>query len=147
MQFALEKVCADLFSETIPILEKHYLEIAHYQDIELNPDWDFYLSAPQVRVYTVRKDRELIGYGVFFLGPNRHYKQSIQAAQDILFVHPAYRFGRIGYRLIAFCDEQAKAEGAQAIYHHVKAAHDFGPLLRRQGYEMVDVIYARRLDG
>ena len=97
-------------------------------------------------MYTVRKDRELIGYGVFFLGPNRHYKQSIQAAQDILFVHPAYRFGRIGYRLIAFCDEQAKAEGAQAIYHHVKAAHDFGPLLKRLGYETVDLIYARRLD-
>ena len=136
----------DVLDEIKPLLEMHWREIAHYQDIELAPDWEFYLSVPSVRVYTVRQDRELIGYGVFFLGPNRHYKHSIQAVQDILFVHPAYRFGRIGYRLIAFCDEQAKAEGAQAIYHHVKAAHDFGPLLKRLGYETVDLIYARRLD-
>jgi GNAT superfamily N-acetyltransferase len=136
----------DVIEEIKPLLALHWREIAHYQDIALDPDWEFYRRAPAVRVYTARLDGELIGYGVFFLAPNRHYKQSIQAVQDILFLHPDHRGGRTGYRLIKFCDEQAKAEGAQAIYHHVKSAHDFGPLLGALGYELVDLIYAKRLD-
>ena len=145
MIFQRESV-TKVIDEIKPLLEMHWREIAHYQDIELNPDWEFYLSVPSVRVYTARMDGELIGYGVFFIGPNRHYKQSVQAVQDILFVHPSHRGGRTGYKLLAFCDSEAKAEGAQAIYHHVKAVHDFGPLLKRLGYETVDLIYARRLD-
>ena len=143
--FAREQV-SDVIEEIKPLLSLHWREIAHYQDIELDPDWDFYRRNPAIRVFTARVDNALIGYGVFFIGPNRHYKQSIQAVQDILFVHPDYRGGMVGYRLIRFCDEQLKSEGAQAVYHHVKAAHDFGPMLVRQGYEVVDVVHAKRLD-
>ena len=145
IQFAQEPV-QDVMDEIKPLLEMHWREIAHYQDIELNPDWEFYQTNPAVRVFTARDNGILIGYGVFFIGPNRHYKQSIQAVQDILFIHPKYRGGRTGYRLITFCDEQARAEGAQVIYHHTKIEHDFGALLEHIGYERVDFIYGHRLD-
>lgn len=136
----------DVIEEIKPLLRLHWQEVAHYLDIELDPDWDFYLTSPSVRVFTARDDGQLIGYGVFFIGPNRHYKQSIQAVQDILFLHPEYRGGRTGYKLIKFCDEEARKEGAQVIYHHTKARHDFGPLLGHLGYELVDFIYGHRLD-
>ena len=137
---------AQVLDEIKPLLLKHWEEIAHFKDVPLDPDWDFYQKSPAVRVFTARNEGQLIGYGVFFVAPNKHYKQSIQAVQDILFLLPEYRGGRNGYRLIKFCDEQLKAEGAQAIYHHVKTAHDFGPLLTALGYELVDLIYAKRLD-
>lgn len=143
--FARETV-AQVLEEIKPLLSMHWREIAHYQDIGLDPDWDFYIQAKTIRVFTARIDGVLIGYGVFFIGPNKHYRQSIQAVQDILFLHPDYRGGRTGMRFIRFCDEQLKADGAQVVYHHVKAAHDFGPLLKSIGYECVDVIYANRLD-
>lgn len=133
--------------EIEPLLERHWREIAHYQDIALDPDWDFYLRNPAVRVFTARDEGRLIAYGVFFVGPNRHYRRSVQAVQDIFFVAPERR-GMVGYRLLRFCDSELKAEGAQAVYHHVKCAHAmvFAPLLGKLGYEPVDLIYARRLD-
>ncbi len=131
-----------------PLLEKHYKEIAHYSDIELDPDYDAYVkmeSMGAVRVFTARDDAGiLVGYAIFFVRYNIHYKKSLQAHQDILFVDPARR--GIGAKLIQWSDEQLRAEGVQAVYHHVKSAHNFGPLLERIGYQLVDLIYARRLD-
>lgn len=143
--YARESV-ADVAAEIQPLLEAHWREIAHYQDIALKPDWDFYRQAKTVRVYTARADGTLIGYGVFFVSHNKHYMGSLQAVQDILFVAPEYRGRTVGPRLIRFCEDMLREEGAQCVYHHVKVAHDFGPLLRAMGYEEVDTIWAKRLD-
>ena len=45
---------SDVMSEIKPILEMHWREIAHYQDIPLLPDWETYRTSPSVRVFTVR---------------------------------------------------------------------------------------------
>ena len=136
----------DVRHEIAPLLELHWFEIAHYSDITLDPDWTFYESSPAVRVFTARDDGRLVGYAVFFVSTNKHYRQSLQAVQDILFLLPEYRSRTVGPRLIIYADEELQAEGVQVVYQHVKAAHDFGPLLTRIGYERVDTIYARRLD-
>lgn len=136
-----------ILEEVKPLLALHWKEIAHYQDILLEPDWNSYAKCEEqgfLRVYTARKDGNLIGYGVYFVRYNLHYKSSLQASQDILFVHPDHR--GIGARFIHWCDTQLQAEGVQAVYHHVKQAHNFGPLLERMGYQLVDLIYAKRLD-
>jgi len=101
-------------------------------------------GAPVVRDKVTRAGA-LVGYALFFVRSNPHYKSSVQAVQDVIYVDPSMR-GGTGYRFIAWCDAQLAAEGVQAVYHHVKAAHDFGRLLERQGYELVDLIYAKRLD-
>lgn len=137
-----------LFEELAPLLQKHYEEIAHFKDIVLDPDWDQYDKLEQVgalRVYTAR-DHEgvLIGYSVYFIRHNLHYKNSRQAMQDILFIDPERR--GFGAKFILWCDKQLKEEGVQVTYHHVKSKHNFGPMLERIGYELVDLIYARRLD-
>lgn len=133
--------------EALPLLDLHYKEIAHYLDIPLKPNFEGYFNAEDsgaLRVFTARKEGKLIGYAIFFLKHNLHYSSSLQAAQDILFLHPGHR--GTGGRFIKWCDTQLQAEGVQAVYHHVKAAHNFGPLLERMGYSLVDHIYARRLD-
>ena len=145
IKYACESV-QNVEQEIRPLLAAHWREIAHYQDIPLVPDWDFYLRAQTVRVYTARDDGRLIGYGVFFVSHNRHYMTSVQGVQDILFILPEYRGRTVGPRLIRFCEEQVKAERAQCVYHHVKCANDFGPLLRAMGYEEVETIWAKRLD-
>ena len=98
--------------------------------------------------FTARdEDGKLAGYCVFIVRTNPHYAQSLQAAQDVVYVAPWAR-GTTGQRLFAFCEEQLREQGVQAIYHHVKAKPglNFGPLLERRGYEAVDIIYAKRLD-
>lgn len=139
----------DLWAEITPLLEVHHREIAHYPDIPLDPDVERYNAAEDagmLRCYTARVGERLVGYATFFLNNNLHYKSSLQAAQDVIFVLPEYRCGRIGISLIKYCDAALRAEGVQATYQHVKAAHNFGPLLERMGYELVDLIYAKRLD-
>jgi hypothetical protein len=136
-----------VMDEIKPLLEKHWEEIAHFKDVPLDPDYEAYTNGEKmgrVRVFTVRAhEGNLVGYAVFYTG-NLHYKSTKTAAQDILFVLPEHR-GLTGYRFIEYCDNQLRNEGFQVVYQHVKVAHDFGPLLRRIGYEAVDTLYARRL--
>lgn len=133
-----------IWDEIYPLLVQHKDEIAHHKDIPLDPDKDFYMKAcalGMVRVFTAREDAKLIGYAIFFVKPDFHYQQ-LTAQQDIIFIQKDKRgFGR---KFIEWCDEQLKAEGVRFVSHHVKKAHDFSPLLRRIGYELVDLIYVRR---
>lgn len=156
VRFGREQLSPALWDESFALLVRHWREVAHYQDIQLNPDRQRYAVAESnggLRVFTARRAEPcgvgtiwpLIGYALFFVGPNPHYAQSVQAVQDVLYLDPSAR-GRTSLQFIEFCDDALRAEGVQAVYHHSKVAHDFGRLLEHIGYEKVDVIYARRLD-
>lgn len=153
MRFQRETLTHSLYEEMKPLLEKHFHEIAHYQDIPLDPAIDQYLMLEKcgaLRVYTCRalvdKIETLVGYCLFFVKANLHYKTSLQAAQDILFVHPSFRNIGFGEKFLSYCDDELQKERVQVVYHHVKQAHNFGPLLEKLGYALVDLIYGRRLD-
>jgi GNAT superfamily N-acetyltransferase len=132
-----------------PLLRRHWQEIAHHLDIPYAPQWATYEVLEKVgklRIYTARLDGKLIGYCVFVVSHNIHYGTSLEANEDVLFVAPEQRKGRVGIKLIEFCDMALKFEGVQLVKRHVKLAHNFGPLLERLGYEPIDQIYGRRLD-
>lgn len=130
----------------MPLIKRHYDEIAHFKDIPLEPDVELYQQLEDTgltRVFTVRKSNALIGYSLFFVRPNPHYRSSIQAVQDVIFIDKQHR--GIGRKFIAWCDERLKYEGVQVAYHHVKNNHNFGPMLERDGYELIDLVYGKRL--
>lgn len=147
MQFQREQGFM-LFAEMKPLLEKHYHEISHFKDIEFDPDWEQYALNEingNLRAFTARdENKKLIGYSIYFVRNNLHYRKSKQAVQDVLYIDPDHR--GTGGKFILWCDEQLRSENVQVVYHHVKVAHDFGKLLEKFGYEFVDKIYARRLD-
>lgn len=149
IRYARETV-ATVIDEIQPLLRAHWAEIAQYPDIPLSPDFDCYkhLEAHgQLRIYTARHSSyALIGYAIYTVSPALHYSNSIQAKQDVLFLQPEHRAGRIGWKLIAFADELLRQDGVQVVYQHVKTDHDFGPLLERIGYRFCDKLYSRRLD-
>lgn len=141
---------ADFIDEAEPILRRHWREVAHYTDIPLNVDRSNYErieQADMLRIFTARLGRTLIGYAVFLISPNAHYRYSIQAKQDVIYIAPEHRGRLAGYRLIKFADEMLRAEGAQVVYQHVKLSHPaLGRILERIGYAPIETIYARRLD-
>lgn len=144
-----EERVSGIWAELEPLLEAHWAEIARYQDIKLDPDVEAYerLEAEgKVRCYTARDGGALIGYAVFFVRGNLHYRNSLQAIQDVLFVLPQHRAGLAGVRLIKVAEERLKALGVQVVYHHAKRTNRVGELLERLGYELVDGLYAKRLD-
>ena len=151
--YGIEILDNALIEAANPLLQKHWREIAHYPDIPLDVDWDGYMDLQNrecILFFTARMkiDGSLAGYYVVITPPrNLHYKTSKQALNDVLFVDPDLRKFGIGLELIDFGDRHLAGLGYQVIHQHVKAAHDFGPMLeRRLGYELVDKIYARRLD-
>lgn len=132
-----------------PLLEAHYREIAHYQDIPLEVDWARYEHAEalgSLRAYIARIDGQLVGYMSLVVNFNGHYRSSLQAVQDVLFIEPRWRGGWLAYRLLHFAHLSLLAEGVQVIYQHLKAKHDHSRLFVKIGYELVDLILAKRLD-
>ena len=140
--------------EVMPLLEKHWAEVAHYKDIPLDVDLDLYEEIERagiLRIYTARINspgmaghKQLIGYLAAMVRTNGHYKRSLQATQDVLFVDPAWR--GCGGELIRHAEEELRLEGVQVLYQHVKAASTAGRLMEHIGYELVDLLYAKRLD-
>lgn len=147
--FQREQLTESMVSEVMPLLEQHWREIAHDLTIPLSVDWERYFmmqANDAFRVFTVRRSGELIGYAAFFVHPNMHYSTSLQAVQDVIFIREDMRRGSLGSRLIRFAEEELKREGVQLVLHHIKAKHNWGALLERMGYTLVDLIYAKRIN-
>jgi hypothetical protein len=145
MKYALERI-KDVIDELEPLIQAHYKEIAKYQDIPLKPDWKSYESLDELgllRIFTLREEGELIGYAVFMVRPHLHYMTCLTAFQDILFIKSDKR-GK-GLKFILWCDNQLKGMGINLIVQHVKSEHNFGPALERIGYELMDLIYTKRI--
>lgn len=148
MRYAQETF-EDIIDEIQPLFLEHYDEIAKYKDIPLNPDMGAYKAMDRLgilKIFTCRSevmDNKLVGYGIYLVKNHLHYQSCLVAQQDILFISKQYR-GQ-GMKFIRWCDEQLKAIGCDLTVQHVKATHNFGPMLERIGYELMDLIYTRRL--
>lgn len=158
--FARETLTDEVFTEALPLLQAHFREVGHFQDIPLDVDRGMYYTAQEngaVRCFTAREARPnpvagptkglwfLVGYALFFVRSNPHYSGSVQAVEDVIYLDPIVR-GGTGAKFIRWQDEQLAGEGIQVVMRHVKEAHDYGKLLERQGYEPVDRLFAKRLD-
>ena len=136
-----------IWDDLVPLLDKHYAELAPYKDVPLDPDKDFYLKADElgmIRVYAAREAGVLVGYAVYGVRRDVHYKSLKKAEQGLLFVAPERR-GRFGLKFIRWCEEQLKGEGVNLIVCHAKIHRDFGGVFAHLGYTPTDQIYARRL--
>lgn len=143
------ELVSDLWGEVEPLLQEHWEEIAADKSIPLDPAKDQFQAmedAGMLHCYTVRDIYTLIGYVCFVVTPGLHYKGSLQAHQDVLFLTPEYRRGRVGLKLLQYAEQRLAALGVEVAFHHVKRTNQVGRLLERLGYHLVDEVYAKRLD-
>lgn len=128
--------------EMKPLWVKHWHEIAWRQDkIPLDPDLARYRVAEAhkgLRVYTARKESgELIGYALWFVQTLTHYKQTLGAINDVIYVEEAYR-GGVGARLIKFSETELKKLGVQTLSLHIKDILNWSPLAAVLGFERTE---------
>lgn len=145
--FQREDITHSLFNEALPLLREHYKEIARFQDIPLDVDIDQYVAldkAGVIRCYTARGEGELIGYSNYFVRAHPHFKSSIQALSDILYIAPSHR--GFGKSFLLWCEQQLRNEHIQEVYQSVTTQYEFGSLLERIGYIRIDSTYTKRLD-
>lgn len=131
------------------LLEQHYEELTLHKNImELAPDWDQYqrhMERGELFVLAAYFGSRLVGYSVFFLYKNIHYKNSIMAKNDVLFLSRPYRRGRMGINLIKRSEAGLKELGVSKVVWHVKCHSDFRPILHRLGYADEDVMVGKAL--
>lgn len=132
-----------------PMLEKHWEEIALYQDsIKLNPDYDKYYALEELSIlktFTARDDGKPVGYIVFIVDANLHYQDTVWAKMDILYIAPEYRNARVGMRLIQFAEDYLKDDGVDVVMLGTKSHKSFGRLLQFMGYSEVETYYGKRI--
>lgn len=149
--YAREEYSDALVAEFAPLLDKHWREVAHYEDLPLLPQWERYAQLAQagaLAIFTARRGGQLIGYSVHIVAPSLHYSVLI-AHEDILFLLPEHRGTLIGLKLIAFADEELRDLGCVLSFRHVKTreALDYSRMLtKRLDYEHIDHLLGRRLD-
>jgi|SRR5580692_3148420 GNAT superfamily N-acetyltransferase len=139
-----------VIGEIIPLLERHYEEIALHKEFPLMPDFDKYEhlhDGSKLAIVTAREDLKLIGYAVFFVVVNAHYQTMTVAANDIIFIDKPYRTGMTGIRLIAESEKHLRMLGVNRITWHVKPTLDWGKILERKGYAAEEVVWAKMLKG
>ena len=140
---------ADMEIELKTLTVRHWEEIAHNKElIKLDPDWEMYriLGAKGVIHFTsARKDGELVGYQVYSVMPHMHYKSSLTASSDVLYLAPEYRKGRTGIRLMQAAEKNLKALGVQRVLQNVKLSNDWGAILEMLGFTPFERIYSKLL--
>lgn len=142
-----EEYLADCLEEMKPLFDTHWDEIALHKDkIKLNPDYDKYLlldSMGMLHVMTARDDDKIIGYFVSFIQPHMHYQDHTFAINDILYIHPDYRKGSMGYKLFKNAEASLKEIGVHVLMIHAKVQHDFKPLMDKLGFDRIEYNYSK----
>lgn len=148
---AEEGYSAALVAEGSALFEAHYREIAWMQDkVPLDPDYGRYEAmarAGVVRIFTARRDGELIGYAVFIVNPHLHYQSTRWAMNDVLYVAPGSRGYRAGSKLLKHVESVLRADGVKVMGLHIKDSLNWGPLARLLGYERVESSWQKWIGG
>jgi GNAT superfamily N-acetyltransferase len=148
LKFALEKT-ADILTELQPLIHSHWEQVAlNKDDVQLAPDWDRYTYlelAGFLRVYTARKDNELIGYFAVAISKHLHYKNDTFAVCDVLYVAPKHRKGSTGYKLIKYVETELSKTDVKVLHINTKQHVPFDKLLHRMGYNPIETIHAKKL--
>ena len=135
--------------EAEPLLARHWREIALDQDVvPLDPDWPAYAqieAAGMLHITTARLEGALVGYVVYFLAPNLHYRSLKVAEADVFWLAPECRKGTAGIRLLKAAERNLKPLGVNKIVNKVKLHFDAGPVFERLGYTAIERVYAKTM--
>lgn len=142
----------DVRAEIEPMLRAHYEEIATDKDIKpLDIDWDRYYDMEDrgmVRILTARDHvGSLVGYFVTFIHRHLHYRQTVTALNDILYVDPEYRGGTTAYRLFKAAIDDVRNLGADILIIHMKVEYPFRDLLSGLGFHLTEENWELPLRG
>lgn len=149
--YSKELASPELEQEIRPLAARHNAEIGGIMDqLPVKPNLATYMAMEAhglLRLYTMRDEAGvLVGYCICAFIDHPQYQGHKFAAHEALYVEPAHRVGRNSIRLMDFCDQQLKADGAVFVTQHVMRALDYSPILLRMGYSLTETIYAKQLN-
>lgn len=144
-----QEFLATAYDDMQDLLRMHWAEIALNQDaIKLNPFVEQYEDAEKagiLRIFTARDGDDLVGYFALLVQPSLHYRDHLFANNDVIYLHPDYRKGMAGAKLIKFAVECLAQDGVSVVFINTKTHKPFDVLLKRLGFNHIENLYAKRL--
>lgn len=142
-----EEKLSDCLEEMKPMLQKHWEELANHKDIRpLDPDYQMYLAMNDmqiIRVFTVRSDEKLIGYSIWIVHNNLHYKTWIYAVSDIYWLEPEHRKTGVSFDFFFKTEDWLKTLGVKSITVQDKLTHKHNSFFNRLGYTAIEQNYEK----
>lgn len=136
----------EIIDEVDELLQLHYTELTHHKHVvKLKPMWHRYGALEEMGlfvVYTARDDARLIGYSAFFVNQHLHYEDLTIGINDVLFLHPEWRKGLTGIRLLKFSELELKKLGVHKVTWHCKD-NGLDVILKRLGYKHEEVVMGK----
>ena len=147
--FKYDVKAEQFLKEAEQLLQTHWEELALNKDrVKLNPDVAKYSMLQELgmlyNIVVYNKEDEIVGYSVILSQPHVHYKDSVYASVDVIYVDPKHRNSSLGARLLLETEKVAKAKGAHVLIHHAKP---YVPMiikpLEKLGYSLYEHIYGK----
>ncbi len=146
--FAREKY-ADIIDEIHLLLPQHYAEVKLQPDqITLNLDDGYYRQMEDLGnlvLIAARADGKLVGYATVFLKADIHSAHTLVGFTDSYFLHPQYRRGWTGVKLIRFIEQTLKELGVKKIYIGATQHIGTASLFRFGKYHEEETIFSKIL--
>lgn len=143
---------SQIISELPEIFYRHWQDIGrHKEAIPLDPAYDEYgrlESCGFLHIVTARDEGKLAGYLFSVVHPHLHYRKSLTAYTDLMYLRREYTrgFGIFRYAaLILQSEKMLRDMGVQKRYLMTKVYHDLTPLFQRLGYRFIEKISAKLL--
>lgn len=131
--------------ELLPLLPKHWEELAIYKDrMPLDPMWEVYDAHEQsgVLIYVaLRKAGALIGYFIGMITPGLHYRRTLTCKMDIAYVLPEHR-GKAGRVLFDAVKAELKRRGVALWWVGSKDHHPIEGFFESLGFERQETYFA-----
>jgi len=139
----------NMWNEALPLLREHYKEVGLYNDkVLFDPDVEKYEMLDDMDILyivTARDEEKLVGYYACFIQPNLHYKQTLASTADVFYVHPEYRKGFVGIKLLKEAEEHMRDLGVDVMTLAFKTYSPLDPLLERLGWDYTERFYSKYL--
>lgn len=120
----------------------HWEELAlNQKQVPLDPNYGIYLAkddAGEMMLVTLRREGEIVGYFVGFVGAALHYQTCLTLTMDIFYVLPEHRGEGGGFVLFKEVEREAKRRGVQRMFVGSKCHKDASWLFEKLGYEEVE---------
>lgn len=126
------------------MIAAHHAEVGvHKEDMPLACDWEKYEALEYqgiLRLLGARFDGQLVGYASFLVMPHLHYRTTVHAMNDAIFVRPEHRRTGLALELVRKPERDFVKEFKKVrFWYHDKAGlRLLAPVLERCGYSQVE---------
>ena len=144
-----EEKFKDIIDEALPLLTKHWKELANHQDIRpLDINFEAYEQMNDlglIRVFTVREDEKLVGYASFCINYNLHYKTWKHAICDVYYIAPEKRTLGFGSKMFSEIEGMLRDLGVNSVIVQDKVKQSNAKFFQALGFGISEQHYEKVL--